>query len=149
MTSSSAFAHHYSPAESVRDVAPLRNVLAESAARAPYERIAAVRRTIAARADRRRVFSASLFSDPAWDMLLELYVASLAQRRLIFSRLIERSGVAPTTASRWVTVLEKEGLVERSSDRLDSRLVLLILTDAGRNAMDNYFDMLPADAAAL
>ena len=95
------------------------------------------------------IFSASLFSDPAWDMLLELYVASLAQRRLQISRLMERTGVPGTTTLRWIAALEREGLVQRESDRLDARLVLLSLTEEGRKAMDVYFDMLPADTAVL
>ena len=43
----------------------------------------------------------------------------------------------------------REGLVQRESDRLDARLVLLSLTEEGRKAMDVYFDMLPADTAVL
>jgi len=46
-------------------------------------------------------------------------------------------------------VLEKEGLIQRQSDRLDARLVLLSLTEEGRKGMDAYFDMLPADTAVL
>jgi DNA-binding MarR family transcriptional regulator len=144
-----AVVRNFSPAEAVREVQGLRVPFPESQSQTPYARIASVRRTIAARADRKRIFSASLFSDPAWDMLLELYVASLAQRRLQISRLMERTGVPGTTTLRWITALEREGLIQRESDRLDARLVLLSLTEEGRKAMDVYFDMLPADTAVL
>ena len=144
-----AVVRNFSPAEAVREVQGLRVPFPEGQSQTPYARIASVRRTIAARADRKRIFSASLFSDPAWDMLLELYVASLAQRRLQISRLMERTGVPGTTTLRWITALEREGLIQRESDRLDARLVLLSLTEEGRKAMDVYFDMLPADTAVL
>jgi DNA-binding MarR family transcriptional regulator len=144
-----AFVRNFSPAEAVREVQGLRAPFPEGHSQTPYTRIASVRRTIAARADRKRIFSTSLFSDPAWDMLLELYVASLAQRRLQISRLMERTGVPGTTTLRWIAVLEKEGLIQRQSDRLDARLVLLSLTEEGRKGMDAYFDMLPADTAVL
>jgi DNA-binding MarR family transcriptional regulator len=144
-----AFVRDFSPSEAVREVQGLRASFPEGPSQTPYARIASVRRTIAARADRKRIFSASLFSDPAWDMLLELYVASLAQRRLQISRLMERTGVPGTTTLRWIAVLEKEGLIQRQSDRLDARLVLLSLTEDGRKNMDAYFDVLPADTAVL
>ena len=144
-----AFVRNFSPAEAVSEVQALRAPFPESHSQTPYARIASVRRTIAARADRKRIFNTSLFSDPAWDMLLELYVASLAQRRLQISRLMERTGVPGTTTLRWIAVLEKEGLIQRQSDRLDARLVLLSLTDEGRKGMDAYFDMLPADTTVL
>jgi DNA-binding MarR family transcriptional regulator len=114
-----------------------------------YRRIHGIRRYIAARAGRGRFFNPRLFADPAWDMLLELYVASLAQRRLQVSRLVERSGVPMTTALRWINALEREGLVKREPDVHDSRLVLLSLTDKGRRAMDDYFAELPIEGGLL
>src|SRR5437762_3206264 len=45
--------------------------------------IAQVRAILRARRSRDRFFDASLFADPAWDMLLELYLAELlGERRL-------------------------------------------------------------------
>ena len=114
-----------------------------------YRRIHGIRRYLAARAGRGRFFNPRLFADPAWDMLLELYVASLAQRRLQVSRLSERSGVPMTTALRWINALERDGLLQRESDVHDSRLVLLSLTEKGRHSMDNYFAELPIEGGLL
>ena len=74
-----------------------------------------------ARQQRGRFFNSNLFADPAWDMLLELYGASLTERRLTVSRLAERSGVPSTTALRWIATLETEGLIDRQNDRFDRR----------------------------
>ncbi len=45
---------------------------------------------------RRTIFPRSLFSDPAWDLLLALYKAHLLQHRLSILRLGKSAEVAPT-----------------------------------------------------
>ena len=132
--------------ETSRDVQP---VVDEFRARAQFADVISIRSAIQARARRRRHFNPNLFADPAWDMLLELYAASLTQRRLTVSKLAERSGVPMTTALRWIGTLEKEGLIERSYDRLDGRRVFLALSPKGSSAMAAYFDDLPAGTLFL
>jgi DNA-binding MarR family transcriptional regulator len=117
--------------------------------RTRYDALVAVRNCIAARQRRAGHFSAKLFSDPAWDILLELYGAALSQRRLTVSRLSERSGTPMTTALRWISVLEQEGLIRRETNPLDGRLVYIVLTGAGVVSMDDYFDGVPADSVIL
>jgi DNA-binding MarR family transcriptional regulator len=48
-----------------------------------------------------------------------------------------------------MNTLEKEGLVERSLDRLDGRRVFLALSDKGKRAMSAYFEDLPAGTLFL
>lgn len=105
-----------------------------------------IRRSLAARADRRRFFRSSLFADPAWDLLLELYAATLLQRRMTISRLVGRSGVPMTTALRWIATLEQEGLVERQPDRFDRRRIFLSLSANGRSAMESFLDTVEAES---
>lgn len=144
----SAFSPHFTPEEAVTVVEGL-TPSSEIEAQSPFARIASVRRSIAARVGRKCFFKAQLFSDPAWDMLLELYVASLSQRRIQISRLTERIEVPATTALRWIAALEREGILERADDRLDGRIVRLSLTDEGRRAMDAYFETLPPETVVL
>jgi DNA-binding MarR family transcriptional regulator len=118
-------------------------------ARSHYADVLSVRSAIQARTARRRHFNSELFADPAWDMLLELYAAALTQRKLTVSRLGTRSGVPMTTALRWMGTLEREGLIERSHDRLDGRRIFLTLSEEGENAMSAYFDDLPAGTLFL
>jgi DNA-binding MarR family transcriptional regulator len=80
-----------------------------------------------------------MFSDPAWDVLLELYAFELSQQRITLTQLGVMSHVPATTVSRWITALEGEGLVERKIDHLDSRRVYVALTRKGTFAMDGYF----------
>lgn len=85
-------------------------------------------------------FSADLFGEPAWDMLLELYAHALDQRRISISALCTASGVPATTALRWIGNLERAGLIVRRNDPTDLRRVWLELTSDGSSAVDQYFD---------
>ena len=92
-----------------------------------------------ARRRRTHFFSADLFADPAWDMLLELYAADLGQRRMSVSSLCLGSGVPATTALRWINTLEKNGLLIRAADPLDGRRVFVRLSEIALTSMTSYF----------
>jgi DNA-binding MarR family transcriptional regulator len=79
---------------------------------------------------RDRVMPAGLMGEPAWDILLALY--SEEPGDLTISSLCYGSGVPATTALRWIGVLEKEGLVERSRHQRDGRISLVSLSAEGR-----------------
>lgn len=68
---------------------------------------------IMARRGREAVFGKDLFSDPAWDILLELYAARLASRTMAVSELATAIGTPFLTTTRWVSALEARGFVER------------------------------------
>ena len=52
------------------------------------------------RANRDNIADAQLLSDPAWDMLLDLYAARLEGRRVSVSSLCIAAAVPPTSISR-------------------------------------------------
>jgi DNA-binding MarR family transcriptional regulator len=108
-----------------------------------------VRGILKARLDRGRFFAPDLFADPAWDMLLALYAAELAQQRMPVSSLCIASNVPTTTALRWISHLEREELVERRPDLLDARRFFISLTKRAGEAMAQYFagTMCVAEAA--
>jgi DNA-binding MarR family transcriptional regulator len=96
-----------------------------------------------ARARRSKFFNPRLFADPAWDMLLELYAAELAERRVSVSSLCLASGVPATTALRWLTAMQKEKLVVRENDPLDGRRIFVKLSATGIEKLTSYFESLP------
>lgn len=100
---------------------------------------AALREILQARLDRSRHFPAKLFAEPAWDMLLCLCAAELDQQRVSVTSLSIASNVPTTTALRWISTLESEGLVERRSDPLDARRLFLSPTALAMSAMEDYF----------
>jgi DNA-binding MarR family transcriptional regulator len=97
-----------------------------------------VRKLIAARASRRHFFSAELFADPAWDILLELYALHCEQRRISISKLCLAAAVPSTTALRWLDKLQADGTIMRAADPLDSRRVRVSLSPAAVEAMKSY-----------
>jgi DNA-binding MarR family transcriptional regulator len=98
-----------------------------------------IRTILKLRASRRDMFGADLFGEASWDMLLELYDAEFSGRRVSVSSLCLASGVAQTTALRWVHVLEREGQIRRAPDGRDGRRCFVELTDQARAALDRIF----------
>ncbi|WP_029005570.1 response regulator [Azorhizobium doebereinerae] len=93
---------------------------------------------VAARADRDAIFQAGLFSDPAWDMLLDLAVAEATNRPISVTSLCIASGVPTTTALRRIDDLKEAGLLDRVPDPGDRRRILVKLTGTGRERMEAF-----------
>ena len=66
--------------------------------------------------------------NPAWQLLLELFVAQLEQRPVPVTNACLSLGTAQTTALRYLTDLERRGLIASLSDPADGRRRLLRLT---------------------
>ena len=94
---------------------------------------------VRARTQRTKFLPRSLFAEPAWDILLELYLAELAQQRMSVSQVCAAAKVPTTTALRWLNTLEANHLVARSADPLDARRYFVALTPAGEQAMNEFF----------
>ncbi len=97
-----------------------------------------LRALVAARADRDAIFQAGLFSDPAWDMLLDLAVAEATSRPISVTSLCIASGVPTTTALRRIDDLKEAGLLDRVPDPGDRRRILVKLTGTGRERMEAF-----------
>lgn len=97
-----------------------------------------VRNVQIARSSRTDYLSANLFGEPAWDMLLELFVSALEQKRVTVGDLCIASNVPQTTALRWIDALLKEGLATRRPDPLDGRRIYVEISVAGYGTMQNY-----------
>lgn len=96
------------------------------------------RRIAVVRRGRAQFFSKAMFSEPAWDMLLWLYVSSATGPRLSVGRLTKMSGAPPTTALRWLDYLEKEKLVRREENPTDRRSEFVSLSEKGRSVLEAY-----------
>ena len=98
-----------------------------------------VRQVIRARRLRARYFEEELFADPAWDMLLDLLQAEIAQHRVPVSSLCIAAAVPATTALRWIKTMTDNGLFVRRSDPHDGRRVFVELAPAASAALHRYF----------
>lgn len=82
----------------------------------------------------------SLLGEPAWDILLDLYIAQVESQEVSVSSACIGSASPPTTGLRWLGVLQQEGLIMRISDPSDQRRVLVKLSPVGIECMERYFD---------
>lgn len=86
------------------------------------------------------IFGQNLFSDPAWDILLELYAASMAGRGVSLAHLAAAIGAPLPTAARWIAVLTERGLVESNLESLDSPDLQIHLSADGERKMKKLAD---------
>ena len=110
-----------------------------SAGPAPDVSADVVRSIIRARRLRSRFFPEDLFADPAWDMLLDLLQAEIAQLRVPVSSLCIAAAVPATTALRWLKTMTQEGLFVRRADPHDGRRVFVELAPRTSQALRRYF----------
>lgn len=109
------------------------------AAQLPQVSSETVRNVIRARRLRSRYFAEELFADPAWDMMLDLLQAEIAQLRVPVSSLCIAAAVPATTALRWLKTLVSQGLFLRRADPHDGRRVFVELAPETSNALRRYF----------
>jgi hypothetical protein len=108
----------------------------------------AVQFEICNRAMRSSFFDPDFFCDPAWDMLLDLFLQHSLGRRICVSSLCIASGAPSSTALRWIRALEEADLVERSRDPTDGRRVFVRLTAAGHAKIAGYLAALTCPSCA-
>ncbi|MFN3553523.1 MAG: MarR family transcriptional regulator [Novosphingobium meiothermophilum] len=87
----------------------------------------------------------ALFGEPAWDILLDLFIAAKERKRLPVTSACIGAAVPATTALRWLTVLEDKGLIVRENDNADARRVFVRLSSEGYEKMVTYFSDVAAD----
>jgi DNA-binding transcriptional ArsR family regulator len=94
----------------------------------------------ASRTRRRAHLPDGVLGEPAWDMLLDLFMQFAGGAKVSTTSLCLASGVPSTTALRHIGLLEELGLVRRSNSAFDKRVTFVELTDAGVLAMGGYLE---------
>ena len=101
---------------------------------------------IACRKHRARHFGSAVVGEPAWDMLLELFVSRAQGKRLSTSSLCLASGVPQSTALRVISLLQADGLLQRQQAPDDRRLTVVSITPHGYRKVRAYIvDLLSRD----
>ncbi|MGU3389935.1 winged helix DNA-binding protein [Sphingomonas sp. M1A8_2b] len=95
------------------------------------------RRLYAMRKVRDDLLGTSLFSEPAWDILLDLFISDDDGLRLSVSAVCIGARAPSATALRYLTMLQDSGLIERTRDERDGRRSHVQLTPLGRRRMAN------------
>ena len=85
----------------------------------------------------------AIFGEPAWDVLLVLYIADFVGGKQTISNVASLVDVPVSTVVRWVRQLERENLATREPHPHDRRMVFVRLGELGREVLDRYFSSLP------
>lgn len=80
----------------------------------------------------------SLLGEPAWDLLLDLFVHEAQGKMISTSSACIASGVPMTTALRYIKLLEAQELIQAVQNRSDERVRLLKLSPKGQQIMTDY-----------
>lgn len=99
---------------------------------------AVARAEYASRRRRDGLFRKSLFAEPAWDMLLDLFAQRHERRAVSVHSLCIAAAVPQTTALRWINKLAEIGLVERRPCPHDNRVIHISLSEEGLAIMERY-----------
>ncbi len=83
---------------------------------------------------------ATLLGEPAWDMLLDLFMQYAGGAKVSTTSLAIAAECPPTTALRHIDQLVLAGLVKRCPASHDKRMVFVELTDRGIVAMGQYLE---------
>ncbi len=94
------------------------------------------------RRDRPGVDDPRLFGEPAWDMLLDLYVHQAKGLTTSITGACIGSHAPATTALRYVDLLCEQGWIAKVPDDSDRRRSFLALTAESTQRLDAYFDQM-------
>lgn len=93
------------------------------------------RAEIVRRRARQKALPGRLLREPAWDILLELFIRELEGKGSTAKLAHFAAGVPCTTALRWLDVLEAEGFIARKADTEDRRFTIVALTAVGERSV--------------
>ena len=80
---------------------------------------------------RQQFLDGDLLGEPAWEILLDLFIAYHEEREITVMSACLASGVPQTTALRWLNMLEEKGLIVRRAHRTDARARIVELSRDG------------------
>lgn len=89
---------------------------------------------------RERLFCPAMCGEPAFDLLLCLYLRS-GEKENSLTSLARPSGIPYSSAMRWIRYLVGKGYVERTESKSDRRVTCVQLTPAGRAMMDEFLSI--------
>ena len=92
------------------------------------------------RREREKHFGGNIFGEPAWDLLLDLFIQGERNKQVSISSACLAAAVPATTALRWIDHLVNEGHVVRVPDATDGRRIFVQLTPAARRDMYSFFE---------
>ena len=90
-------------------------------------------------------FDPEMFSDPMWDLMLELYASAAEGEKVSVSRACAASRTPSSSALRYIKEMTTKGLVVRDECRTDARRVYVRLSDKARHGMTDLLNRMMRD----
>ncbi len=81
----------------------------------------------------------NIFGEPAWDILLDLYIRQSHGETVNVRAAAIRCGASPATTLRWFSVLAKAGFVILDSEMSDNHQTIFRLSPEGYEKLTRYF----------
>ena len=100
------------------------------------------RRILTSRGNDNRPLHTMLFTNPAWDILLNLYIAETEGRGMTVLDCCLASVVRQSVALRWLTYLKQEGMVLEVTDITQPRQTQIQLSESTKSAIASYLGSL-------
>jgi hypothetical protein len=100
------------------------------------------RQILAGRKQRERYFDPVLFSNPAWDILLNLFVAGADGRPVTVLDACIASTAPQSVAVRWLSYLKQEEMIMERTDSSIHRQTVICLSEHTRLAIASYLGSL-------
>ncbi|TSB05309.1 hypothetical protein [Sphingorhabdus contaminans] len=88
---------------------------------------------------RNKMISQDLFSDPCWDILMDVFSARLNDKNISVSAVATAGNMPHTTGLRYIDTLEKIGYIYRERDDWDGRRIFVKMSDDTFRMMKEYF----------
>jgi DNA-binding MarR family transcriptional regulator len=118
---------------------------------ATFEAVKLVSQILHARRTRSDFFAPKIFSDPAWDMLLVLFLAKVRGEGMPRDQLAKAASSPLSTSDRWIDVLERDGLLQLRRDPSDPETEMVELAPKGWSAMlqwaQRWFESCPENGS--
>lgn len=92
------------------------------------------------RAVRNGLFATGYFADVAWEVMVDLFVANVENRKLSIADLAERNDVPLSTLLRYLARMEDDELIYRIPDHHDKRRVFIKLTIIAEDKLKHIAD---------
>ncbi len=84
-----------------------------------------------------------LFSDSCWDMCLDIYICDLKGQQITVSSVAHSSGIPMTTAMRYINVMSEEGLLEKTPNPSDNRMIFVSTSASCKQRISDVLQKLP------
>lgn len=102
--------------------------------------VAMARSELKARQRQKKIFTeGGVFGEPAFEILLAVYIAGAEDRRITSTQVCANASVSVTIGDRYLAILERQGLITRNRCTSDVRCTYVLPTQLGTAKVDEFY----------